>query len=184
LGMEWEKKVLEWSRKQRTKFLLPIGKFLLKLKIRAVYLTIVAFLVGVAAVYFLFRNQMFFFLLGVLHLFLDGLDGVVARASNSDSRLGAHIDNISDRLILVLVLVKSYFYFNDYFILVVLGLYVLHHLIYALSDLKGKVSYSRFLTMVIYFLGFYTLGFFAVGILSLYGLSLQFNSWVKKKFTT
>lgn len=182
--MEWEKKVLDWSRKQRTRFLLPIGKFLLRLRIKAVYLTTAAFLFGAVAVYFLFRNQLYFVLLGVLHLFLDGLDGVVARASNSDSRLGAHFDNISDRLILVLVLIKSYFYFNDYFILVVLGIYVLHHLIYALSDLKGKVSYSRFLTLILYFLGFYTLGFFAVGILSLYGLSLQFNSWIKKKFTT
>ncbi len=182
--MELSIKIVKWFRKQRTRYLNPVGKLLIKLKIKPIYLTILAFILGVVAVYFLFRNHLYFVIFGILHLIIDGLDGVVARVGNSTTRFGAHLDNISDRLVLILALIASYRYFNDYFILIVLVFYVLHHVIYALSDLKGTVSYSRFAVLILYFLGFYVGGYFLVGILSLYGLSQQFNSWVKKKFTT
>ncbi len=137
--MEFVVKIVKWSRKKRTELLEPVGKFLIKLRIKAIYLTVLSLILGVTAVYFLFRNNLYFIIFGILHLLFDGLDGIVARATKT-TRLGAHLDNISDRLILVLVLVKSYFYFRDYFILIVLGIYILHHLIFILSDLKGKVS--------------------------------------------
>jgi phosphatidylglycerophosphate synthase len=175
--------IVKWSRKQRTKYFTPLGKFLAKLRIKATYLTILAFIVGVIAVYFLFRNNLYFIILAAVHLILDGLDGVVARVTKV-TRVGAHLDNISDRLVVVLVLIKSYFYFNDYFVLIVLGIYILHHLIFILSDLKGKVVYGRLITLLLYALGFYVLGYFVIGILALYGLSQQFNYWLKKKFTT
>ena len=175
--------LVNWFRKQRTQLLNPVGKFLVKLKIRASYVTFLAFILGLASVYFLFLNNVYFIVLGILHLVVDGLDGVVARANNSATKLGAHLDNTSDRLIVVLVLIKSYFYFNDYFLLIILALYVLHHLIFILSGLEGSVVYSRLGIFAFYFFGFYIGGYFLVGILSLYGLAQQFNSWLKKVTT-
>ena len=182
--MQFATSLVKWSRKQRSKFLMPIGKLCTKLKIKPNYITILAMIMGIIAVYYLFRNNTYFVILIVIHLVLDALDGVVARANNNTSRFGAHLDNISDRLILILVLIKSYYRFNDYFVLVVLAIYLLHHLIFALTNLEGKVSYSRSLVLIIYCFGFYEFGFFLVGVLSLYGLSQQFNQWIKKKFTT
>ncbi|MBW2963742.1 CDP-alcohol phosphatidyltransferase family protein [Candidatus Woesearchaeota archaeon] len=182
--MDFIVKIVKWFRKQRTKYLMPLGKLFVKLRIKALYLTILAFGLGVVAVYYLFLNNFYFVLFGVLHLIFDGLDGVVARVNNKETKFGAHFDNISDRSIVVLALIKSYFYFNDYFVLIVLAIYLLHHLIYIFSNLESKVAYSRLLTLVLYFLGFYVLGYFLVGAISLYGLAQQFNYFLKKKFTT
>lgn len=181
--MKFAEKIVKWSRKMRSKYLGPLGKFFSKIGIKATYVTVLAFIFGAVAVYFLFRDNFYFVLFGVLHLLFDGLDGVIARATKP-TKLGAHLDNISDRAIIFLVLIKSYFFYNDYFILVVLGMFVLHHLIYSFSGLKGKVVYCRFLVLVLYFLGFYVFGYFIVGVLSLFGLSLQLNDYIKKKFTT
>jgi hypothetical protein len=68
--------------------------------------------------------------------------------------------------------------------LIVLGLNVLHHLIFALSDLKGKVAYSRSAALILFFLQLDLAAYFLVGAISLYGLSQQFNDLLKKKFTT
>lgn len=183
--MELSAKIVEWFRKERTKYLEPLGKFLVKLKIKAIYLTILAFVFGLAAVYFFWQEEHFYFVLfGALHLLVDALDGLVARVDHSVTRLGAHLDNASDRLILMLILIMSFFKSNDYFILIVLGLNVLHHFIFVLSDLKGKVAYSRLAAMILFFLQLDLAAYFLIGALSLYGLSLQFNDFLKKKFTT
>ena len=126
--------------------------------------------------------HLYFIALATLNWLFDALDGVVARL-RKPTKLGVYFDNIADQAVVVLILIKTYFYFNDYFILIVLGLFVLHNLIFML-DLKGKIVYCRAPLLVLYFFKLYTLGFFAVGILSLYGLALQFNFYLKKRFTT
>jgi len=177
LDMGAYEEYMDFMRKLRSEIFFPIAERLRKFSITANQLTALSFLCGLISVYFLFRIHWLFVLFALLHLFLDGLDGVLARITETTIR-GKFLDQISDRAIIWLVMLKSYFYFGDYIILIFTVLLLAKDLIYLFSRMKYPVWFSRTTVMSIYLFGpviswAYTLGGLVVGVVAVYSLLLQ-----------
>ncbi len=171
---------LEKFRIYRSKKLLPLGQFFLRCHISANVMTTFAFLVGLGAVYFLFQNHLFFILLGLLHLTLDGIDGVIARAS-TPTLFGKHFDNASDQLIGILLLLKIAFVTQDYVVYLIATIVFVGQLFYILSKLTAPAFFSRMSLMLLLFFDQVTLGFLVAGVIGLYTLALQLAWIIPKK---
>ncbi len=168
---------MNFMRKLRSELFYPLTEQLRKLSITANQLTALSFLCGLISVYFLFRIHWLFVLFALLHLFLDGLDGVLARITETTVR-GKFFDQISDRATIWLIMLKSYFYFGDYIILIFTFLLLAKDSIYLFSKMKYPAWFSRTTVMIIYFFGpaiswAYTFGGLVVGIVAVYSLLLQ-----------
>lgn len=135
------------SQEWRMKNLLPIGKFMLKLKLTPNILTTLSLLCGLLAVFFLFDNYGWFFLFALLHFFFDSIDGVVARLSAPTS-FGDYYDHLTDSLITILALVKIGLYSGDYYAYIVAGMLFLMHGIYYFSYQKAPVLFTRTITLI------------------------------------
>lgn len=88
------------ARKYFEPILLSIAKFFVKYNISANSITLLAFIIGmISGVLVYFKLP----ILAVIFLWLSGLfdavDGNVARLTNTQSKLGAQIDIVSDRLV-------------------------------------------------------------------------------------
>lgn len=149
------------------------------LKIKPWFLTGFSFIFGLMAAYFLFQDLFYFFVFGVLHIIFDVLDGSLARYNGTESILGAHLDNGSDRLVVLAILVKSLIYFNEVWILLVLAIFVIHHLIHIFSNFRYPVAYSRSVMFILFFLQFYYWGLVFVLLFSIYGLLKQARHRIK-----
>ncbi len=169
---KWLQDNLEKFRIYRSKKLLPAGQFFLRCHISANIMTSISFLVGLGAIYFLFQNHLYFILLGLLHLTLDGLDGVIARASKPTT-FGKYFDNASDQLIGVLLLLKIALVTEDYFVYLITVIVFLAQLFYALSSLKAPAFFSRTILVILLFFNQVTLGFLVAGVIGLYTLAMQ-----------
>lgn len=168
---------MNFIRKLRDELFYPLAEQLRKLSITANQLTALSFLCGLISVYFLFRIHWLFILFAFLHLFLDGLDGVLARITETTVR-GKFFDQISDRTTIWLIMLKSYFYFGDYIILIFTFLLLAKDLIYLFSKMKYPAWFSRTTVVIIYFFGpviswAYTFGGLVVGVVAVYSLLLQ-----------
>jgi len=162
------------------------GKFFLELGISANMMTTFSLLLGLVAIYFLFSNHLLFIILAVVHLIADGLDGLIAKASK-ETIFGKYYDSISDRIITLAILIKVALYLGDYYFFIIIGMFVLTHLIYFSSKLKYPVIFVRTGSLIV--LAFYvlyepilTIGYLAVGVFIGYSLALQLQYFVKKKF--
>jgi len=163
-----------------------VGKFFLKLGISANMMTTFALIVGLVSVYFLFSNHLSFIILAVVHLLADGLDGLIAKASQP-TKFGQYFDLISDRTIAFLVLLKIALHLQDYYFFIILGLYVLTQSIHFFSKLESPVIFIRTGTLIgaaIYVLyePLLTIGYLLAGIFIVYSLALQLEYFVKKMF--
>ncbi len=168
---------MDFMRKLRSELFYPLAEQLRKLSITANQLTALSFLCGLISVYFLFRIHWLFIFFALLHLFLDGLDGVLARITETTER-GKFFDHSVDRMIIFLVMLKSYFYFGDYIILVFTFLLLAKDLIYLFSKMKYPAWFARTTVVIIYFFGpviswAYTLGGLVAGVVAVYSLLLQ-----------
>lgn len=176
--------LMEASRRFRSKLLAPLGRFLLKLKITPNQLTFLSFLSGLAAAYFLFQNPFFFALFVLLHILIDNIDGVLARLTKP-TLFGDYFDHISDQLIAFLLLFKIYFYLKDYYVLIVLFLFVLTYLIYFLSRLKYPIIFVRTgLAIALMFTPLFpifipTAAYLVVGVVVVYSLILQLKHFLR-----
>lgn len=65
----------------------------------------ITFLSLLCAVFALFFNNYFSFVLFSIAIFLDAIDGLVARAKNQKSNLGAFLDGITDRAVEFLIII-------------------------------------------------------------------------------
>lgn len=86
-------------RPKVTRFLEPIGKGLARIGVTPAAMTVFGLLVVITGSIVIARGQLFWGALIVgLGSLLDGLDGAVARASNSVTARGAFLDSVFDRL--------------------------------------------------------------------------------------
>lgn len=173
---KWLQIYLEKFRIYRSQKLLPLGKFFLKYHITANVMTSLSFLAGLGAVYFLFQNHLYFILLGLLHLTLDGIDGIIARAS-TPTLFGKYFDHFSDQIIGFLLLLKIAFANSDYFIYIIATLVFLSQLFYSLSKMKAPIFFPRTSLIILLLFNQVTLGFLVAGVIGLYSLVMQLM-WV------
>ena len=162
-----------------------VGKFFLNFGISANMMTVFALIVGIVAVYFLFNNHLLFVILGMVHLLADGLDGLIAKASQP-TKFGQYFDLISDRTIAFLILLKVALHLQDYYFFIILGLYVLTQLVYFFTRLEAPVVFIRTATMIgmtIYVLyePLLIIGYLIAGVFIVYSLALQLQWFVKKR---
>lgn len=172
---------MEEFRQWRSRNLNKVGWFCLKLGISANIATTISLVLGLVSVYFLFENQALFVLFALLHLIVDGMDGVIARVSIS-TKFGKYYDYITDNLIVsLLLLIKLWFYVDDYYVLIVIGLYVLYHAVYLLSKMEYPMLFCRLMLVIILALNLPTLAYLAVGVVSAYTLAMQLQMLMKTK---
>lgn len=88
------------ARKYFEPILLSITKVFINYKISANFITLLAFFIGIASGLFTYFKMP---ILAVIFLwisgFFDAIDGNVARLTNTQSKLGAQIDIVSDRIV-------------------------------------------------------------------------------------
>ena len=179
-------KPIKFSRKVRSKYLEPIGKFLLEHKLTANHFTGLSLILGLLGAYFLFQNNWLFATFISLHLAADGLDGVMARLSNP-TLFGDYFDKITDQLISFLLLLKIYFYLNDYYVIIMLFMFVLTYIIYFGSKMTYPCIFVRtgvVITMLFFPLwpNFTTIGtYLVIGGFMIYSLILQLRYFLEKK---
>jgi len=133
---------MEWTRKFRSKYFNGMAKPLVKWGITANQLTTLSHLLGLLSCYFLFNNHIVFVVLFCLHLVADGFDGVVARLTKP-TLFGDYYDHIGDQIVALLLLLKIYLYLGDYYVLVILGIFLLTNLIYFFSEMKSPIIFVR-----------------------------------------
>ncbi len=171
---------MERFREFRSRNLKKVGWFCLKLGISANIATTISLILGLVSVYF-FENLDLFILFAVLHLIADGMDGVIARVSIS-TKFGKYYDYVTDNLIVsLLLLIKLWFYVDDYYVLIVIGLYVLSHIIYILSKLEYPILFCRLMLIIMLALNLPTLAYLAVGVVSAYTLAMQLQKSMMTK---
>lgn len=179
LVVSWRNYLLRWFK--------PAGSFLAKQGLSANMVTTLAFLLGLSAVYFLFKSHFWFVIIGILHLIADGLDGWVARSSKVTT-FGRYYDLISDRIISLLCLIKIALYLEDYYVYIVIGLLLATKLIYFFSRLEYPIVFVRsgmVIALMFAPLGYeimLTLTYLVVGAFLLYSLTLQFQYWIRSRF--
>jgi phosphatidylglycerophosphate synthase len=133
---------MEWTRTFRSKHLDSVGKQLIKIGATANHLTTLSHILGLFAVYFLFQNHLFFIIFLIFHLSADALDGVVARLTKP-TRFGCYYDHIGDQIIAFFLLLRVYFYLDDYYVLIILGIFTTTNLIYFISRMRFPVIFVR-----------------------------------------
>ena len=133
---------MNFSREVRSHYLKPIGQFLLKLKLKANHLTTLSFFLGLIAAYYLFQNNLLFTIFILLHLVIDGLDGVLARLTQPTT-FGKYFDHVSDQFIVFLLLLQVYFYLNDYYVIIVLFMTLVTYIVHFATKMKYPVIYVR-----------------------------------------
>ncbi len=161
---------VEQSRALRSEYLSPLVKPLQKLGITANHLTALSFVFGLAAVWFLFSNHMYFVLFGALHLLADAFDGVLARATKT-TLFGRHFDTFSDNILVVLIMIKSYVIFDHSFYAITALLYAVMLAVYFIS--KAPALFTRTITFIGYFLNLFALCAAVVAVVTVIGLLRQ-----------
>lgn len=104
-----DRKMMEVSQDIRAKVLLPFLYLLKKLKVSADMLTFLSLVAGILASVSVFYSKIWFLLLLVLHVLLDGLDGPLARYTKTASGKGSFTDTMCDQIVVALttaVLIK------------------------------------------------------------------------------
>ena len=115
-------------RKVMPKMVDPIIKILMKLRVKPNQVTVFAFLVSSSSVWFVLNN---YFILAALIWWtgriLDGMDGILARASKTTSSFGAYLDIVLDMAAYSLFIVGLSIRFPElqFNWILILGLYVL-----------------------------------------------------------
>lgn len=167
-------------RNFRRRLIKPVAEILIKLKIGSNLLTFLSLLFGITAIYFLFVKHYLFVIFILLHFIFDSLDGTVAELTK-ETRFGQYFDKLSDHFVFFLLLIKSFFHFNDYFILLVLGLFLIKETIYFLSKFTLPGIFEGIPVSIIFIFKLFWVGIILSGVLSLYSLIHQFNYFLTKK---
>lgn len=146
---QWFNRKMEQLREFRQKNLASIAKVLLNLGITSTRMTFLSLLLGLGAAYFLFQRQSVYIVLALLHLLVDGLDGVIASLELKTANWGKYFDSGTDAFITLLVLGKVAWMLQDAYGFIVVGLFTLAQLIYFTSRMEAPVLQVRTVTMVL-----------------------------------
>ncbi len=180
------KRIIESSRKYRDKVFEKLANIFLKLKISANIMTLLSLILGIFAIFFLFKNYYLYLLFTFAHLLADGLDGVIARKSVV-TKLGIYLDHFTDRFVELSILIAIGIWLKDYYVFILIGIYVLTQIIYVWSKFSYPIVFSRTTLMII--LAFYPLKFLNIaviayltaGVIYSYSLALQFSFFLKSR---
>lgn len=177
---EFEIRFLRYFRGFRDRRLLKFGQFFLKIGITANRMTFLSLTFGLTAIYFLFTNNLYFVLFAMLHLLLDALDGVIARASK-ETKFGRYFDYLSDRSITLLALLKIGWFLGDYYAYVITGLFILAQAIYLISRMQAPILFTRTIVLITLIFNFSALAYLIVGVAAVYSLARQLQWFTVKK---
>jgi len=179
--------LITWTRKFRDEHLVKVAKVFLKLKISPNLMTFFSLIVGLAAAYFLFTNYIVFLILGLLHLFLDGMDGVMARVSGRETQFGKYFDLLSDRAVNLAMLVKIAMFLQDYYVILVIAIFLITQSLYFLSKLTFPIVFSRTFNVIALMFTILlgnvivaNIAYLVVGVIALYSLIMQFHYFLAK----
>lgn len=117
-------------------FFRPLFLFLHRLGVRPGHLTLLSFLFGAWGAFLLFVDWVYAFSFLLLWFLFDVGDGMLARAAGCESKFGAWVDFLVDRLVLILILYRYYVFRPESQWTVILGLLVVMAL--TLGDLFRK----------------------------------------------
>ncbi len=170
--------VLRTSRKVRSKEMQDYMKPLIRLGVTANHLTFLSFIAGIISAIYLFENHLLFVIFAIMHIFLDSIDGVLARLTE-ETVFGKYFDFITDGLVTVFLLAKTFMVVNDYYIIIFLLLAIFTQMIYFFSDFTYPILFVRTTTVVIFMFKFYALGYMVAGVLSIYSLMMQAHHYLK-----
>jgi phosphatidylglycerophosphate synthase len=156
------------------------GRFFLKIGITANLMTALSLICGILAAYFVFQDYWLFILFAALHYLADGLDGMIARAARPTLR-GKYFDYFSDRTVKFLLLLRIWQYLNyDYFVLIVLILYLVAQTIYVYSGFTYPILFTRSFTLLFLALNWPTIAYLVTGVAALYSLALQLKKYLEE----
>lgn len=180
---------IEKFRAYRSKNLEKAGKLLVKTGLSANHITILSFLSGLAAVYFLFSNYYLFALFALLHLCFDGIDGVIARLTKATMQ-GKYADLLSDSAFTFLAVLKTAWHLQEFYAYIAAGLFLLALLIHLRSRLQAPMLFLRTISVIVLLAATHpsfpftllalTAGYLAAGGVSLFSLARQLQWHVGK----
>jgi len=180
-------KTINNFRKYKSKRFEPLANFLIKIGLTANIMTTLSLMSGLIAVYFLFNNYLYFIIVGILHLFFDAFDGVLARKTK-ETKFGKNYDYVTDNFIAILLLIKLGWYLNDIYPYIIAGLYTLAILIYLIRNYSCFfIRTTSFIVLAVaLFPGFpfekelLVIGYLVGGIVTVYSLATQLQHFLKK----
>lgn len=131
----------------------------LKIGITPNHLSSLNILVNVMVWFFLYKSPIIFSYLLLLHFLLDTLDGYYAQTFDKKTNLGAILDHAGDVSFSFLILIKSYFYFGYWWILLSITL-TLAELIYVTRKKLTEEKFPTIIYLVFFIFGYYGAGLF------------------------
>lgn len=127
--------------------------------IRPNHITIFNWSLGLLALYFLHLNHAAFVTAFLIHVLLDNLDGYYARSRNLKTDVGECLDHVGDFVFGELFLLKSWFIFGHWWVLVAMGTFFLE----AVVVVKSGLMHDKFPWRL--FLYFFVFGYYELGLL-------------------
>jgi len=173
-------RLITWFRHKKEKPLKKIARFFVKKGITANMVTFASLFAGIIAIYFLFENHSLFVIFALIHLFLDALDGVVARITKPTQN-GKAFDNLVDRLIEFSALIKIALSFNIFWLYIVVLIAFVSQGIYIYSRLQSPVFFSRTLVLLFLVIELPLVAISLAGIINLGGILSQLRWYWKGK---
>ena len=86
----------QWLRTHKDAVFLPVAKFCARLGVSASAVTCIGWLIGIASIGLLFVNYWYFAVGILVSTLADGVDGALARSSNTVTKSGAQLDYAVD----------------------------------------------------------------------------------------
>jgi phosphatidylglycerophosphate synthase len=168
-------------KKKFDKFFKEIALFFVRMGFTPNGVSIICLVLGLLAVYFLFKSPFLFFIFMFLHLSFDRLDGVIARVTNKVTKVGEWLDYLIDTFIAILIFIKCFFFLNEFLVLLALLYFVLHHGIFIITKNRKYLVGSRTIMGFIFMFGFFNLGLVVSIFCSFLGLVFQIKMFLKKE---
>lgn len=138
------------NKSLKNKLLLPVATFLNKnLKLSSNQITLLSFISGIVAILNLYENHLIFIIFIVLSVIFDIFDGTVSKIENKQGELlkrGVLLDDLSDRSIILLLLLKIALYKSIIFLPALILAYIIlkaSHII-----IKQKINHTIQITYI------------------------------------
>ena len=115
----------------------------MRLKVHPNAVTFLGIIFAFLASYYFAQHYYLFAIFILLHFLADSLDGTLARATKKENVFGEYFDLIADRLAEFFLLIAIYFVLLDYYVIIILGLFILVQLVFFSCKTKTPMVFSR-----------------------------------------
>ncbi len=182
---KFSKKLIERTRLSRSAYFGNIAKKCHNIGITPNIITTLSLISGLIGVYFLFNYYILSSFFLILHIVLDGFDGVLARLGKS-SKFGKYYDVGVDSFITLLIIIKMGLFLDDYYAFVVAGLFTISVLFYVISRLEAPILLYRTVSVIVMILFsatsaatlMFTIGYLTGAVASGYSLARQLQWFI------